>query len=284
VRLTRYQDTAGFERAAPPFLIGTEAENNLLFGLTATLIEQPDVYGGTPYFALVEDEAGATTLAALRTPPYNLVLSAARSPAALDALVADLVVRYGSLPGVLGPSSTARAFVDRWRAATGEQLISVRAERVYELTQVIPPGPVSGDLRPATLSDRALLVDWMDRFAIEAQGLRDRERAARLVHGRLRSLEPSLYLWVDGEPVAMAGASGPTPTGIRIGPVYTPPQWRGRGYASACVARLSQQQLDAGRERCFLFTDLSNPVSNSIYRAIGYRPVCDMDEIELGRP
>jgi predicted GNAT family acetyltransferase len=57
--------------------------------------------------------------------------------------------------------------------------------------------------------------------------------------------------------------------------VYTPPERRGRGYASACVATLSAATLDAGL-RCILYTDLGNATSNSIYRSIGYRAVAEL--------
>ena len=73
-------------------------------------------------------------------------------------------------------------------------------------------------------------------------------------------------------------------SGIRIGPVYTPPALRGRGYASACVARLSQDKLDEGRTFCFLYTDLSNPTSNHIYQEIGYEPVCDVADYRFTVP
>jgi predicted GNAT family acetyltransferase len=89
-----------------------------------------------------------------------------------------------------------------------------------------------------------------------------------------RVRDRGLWLWEDaGEPVAMAGAIGPTRNGIRIVLVYTAPHRRGRGYASNLVAALSQQQLDAGRTLCFLNTDVANPTSNKIYRALGYRPI-----------
>jgi predicted GNAT family acetyltransferase len=65
---------------------------------------------------------------------------------------------------------------------------------------------------------------------------------------------------------------------MRIGPVYTPPALRKRGYASALTAALSQELLDSGRKFCFLFTDLANPTSNRIYQQIGYQAVCDVDE------
>jgi predicted GNAT family acetyltransferase len=85
-----------------------------------------------------------------------------------------------------------------------------------------------------------------------------------------------LVLWeVEGTPVSMAGYSGSTPNGIRVAPVYTPPENRGKGFAGACVAALSQKLLDDGRKFCFLYTDLANPTSNHIYQTIGYEPVAD---------
>ena len=73
----------------------------------------------------------------------------------------------------------------------------------------------------------------------------------------------------------MAAVGGPTPNGDRISWVYTPPALRGRGYASACVAALSQRLLDSGRRFCFLYTDLANPTANKLYQRIGYRQVID---------
>jgi predicted GNAT family acetyltransferase len=65
---------------------------------------------------------------------------------------------------------------------------------------------------------------------------------------------------------------------MAISLVYTPPDLRQRGYATACVASLSQMLLDEGWQFCTLFTDLANPTSNSIYRKIGYKPVGDFHD------
>jgi uncharacterized protein len=78
--------------------------------------------------------------------------------------------------------------------------------------------------------------------------------------------------------VSMCGYGGRTPHGIRIGPVYTPPDLRGRGYGSAVTALVTKEQLDGDRDHCFLYTDLSNPTSNKIYMQIGYEFVCDSAE------
>ena len=85
-------------------------------------------------------------------------------------------------------------------------------------------------------------------------------------------------IWEDGERVSLAGWGSPTPNGIRIGPVYTPPEYRRRGYGSASTAAATARNLAAGRRFCFLYTDVANPTSNKIYMDIGYEPVCDSVE------
>jgi predicted GNAT family acetyltransferase len=100
----------------------------------------------------------------------------------------------------------------------------------------------------------------------------------------LANAQAGIALWVDGEPVSMAGFSGPTPHGIRIGPVYTPPERRRRGYASALVAALSAKLLAEGRDYCFLYTDLANPTSNKIYTDVGYEHVCESVELVFDEP
>lgn len=83
-------------------------------------------------------------------------------------------------------------------------------------------------------------------------------------------------LWiVDGRASSIAGYGGQTPNGMRIGPVYTPPALRRRGYAGALVAALTQHLLDTGCQYCFLYTDLANPTSNGVYTGVGYDLVCE---------
>ncbi|OGO56238.1 MAG: hypothetical protein A2Z32_12645 [Chloroflexi bacterium RBG_16_69_14] len=118
----------------------------------------------------------------------------------------------------------------------------------------------------------------------EAFGEADPDEVAAWTDRWLARRGRTLYLWDDDRVVSMTGVGGPTPNGIRIGPVYTPPAVRGRGYASALVAAVSQAELDAGRRFCFLFTDLANPTSNHIYQAIGYEPVRDVDAYGFERP
>ena len=82
----------------------------------------------------------------------------------------------------------------------------------------------------------------------------------RIEHG-------NYWFWLDeaGERVHLTGANPPAFGVARIGPVYTPPAHRRKGYAGAAVAAVSALFRDAGARVC-LFTDQANPTSNGIYR------------------
>jgi predicted GNAT family acetyltransferase len=91
-----------------------------------------------------------------------------------------------------------------------------------------------------------------------------------------------VWLWEDGgEVVHLTGANLPAYGVVRIGPVYTPKERRGLGYASAAVAEVSRLVQAAGDRAC-LFTDQANPTSNAIYQRLGYRPVVDMANLVIG--
>jgi hypothetical protein len=184
-----------------------------------------------------------------------------------------------AIPGLTAPPEVARAFAAAWTGLRAGRARRTMAERIYRLERVIPPRAVRGTLRIADEGDRELLVEWVHAFLAEALERPHEREAEDLVDGALRTGSRTFYLWEhDGRPVSMAGVTGPTPNGIRVGPVYTPPGDRGHGFASAVTAAASQAQLDAGRRFVFLFTDLANPTSNKIYQAIGYEPVIDIDQ------
>lgn len=275
--LERIPDVHHFETRARAFLLQREAENNLVLGLIAGLKGGRTFGPESPYFAVVR--AGETVLAAtMRTPPFNLLLTAGTDPDTIPLIVEDLLLAMPETPGLSGPKELAARAADVWSRRTGASARVTSAHRIYQLTTVIPPRSSSGEPRIARDSDRPVVVDWFQAFVTEAlpTGDASREHAeAAATHWMGAS---ALWIWDDGGPVAMAGAGGPTPNGIRVSAVYTPPDARRRGYASSLVAALSQAQLDAGRRFCFLYTDLANPTSNKIYQAIGYEAVADVDE------
>jgi predicted GNAT family acetyltransferase len=276
VDVHRYEETAEFLRHAGEFLAAREAEHNLILGLSSRLKQDPLAFGQAPYLAVVED-GERVVAAALRTPPHNLVLSEIDDPGALELLCADVLLAFSVLPGATGPTEEVARFADLWQEATGARGRRAIAERIFRAESVEPPQGVAGRMRPYAESDRELALDWLEAFGTEALPDSDPGSSAGALEHRLADPEGGYVLWEDGEPVCIAGFGGPTPNGIRIGPVYTPPELRGRGYGSALTAAVTQQLLDGGRRFCFLFTDLSNPTSNRIYQRIGYRPVSDVD-------
>lgn len=271
MQIVQVADPAEFLERAGPRLLADEARHNLILGIAGTLRDHPEVY---PDFALwLVEDAGEVVGAALRTRPFNLVL--ARGSGEVVALLADSIDER--LPGVVG----ALPEVDDFVAAYGAPAEPRARQGIYALQSVVPPRPTTGSPHPATVADRPLLLDWWRAFAIEALGETEPDEAgiARNVDHKLRRSAGGIALWEDeGRSVSAVGYGSPTPSGVRIGPVYTPPDLRGHGYASALTAHVSAAQLAAGRRFCFLYTDLANPTSNKIYVDVGYERVCDSVE------
>jgi uncharacterized protein len=277
MKIASHADADGFLAQAGEFLAAREAEHNLILGLSSRLQREPTLYGEPAYFAVVEN-AGRVVGVAMRTPPHNHILSEIDEEAAIGPLVEDARSVFGSLPGVVGPKEPVAQFAAAWQAATGAQARIGIEQRVFAADHVDAPRPVPGRIRDYERADREFASRWMDAFVAEALSEALPESSEEFVDRREQDPDGGLVVWEDGDPVSMAGFGGLTPNGIRIGPVYTPPELRGRGYASALTAELTQRLLDGGRRFCFLFTDLANPTSNSIYQRIGYRAVSDVDQ------
>jgi GNAT superfamily N-acetyltransferase len=215
---------------------------------------------------------GAPVGAAMQTPSRPL-LSSGLPDHAIDSVVAEVARIRPELSGVHGLCSAARKFANAWQAATGSEGTVGMEERLYRLGSLRPPIAVEGTHRMATDADSALLDAWLTEFHREARGDVPREPRPRAA---------PVVLWeVHDAPVSLAAARGPAAGVTRIGPVYTPVELRGHGYGSAVTAAAAQWAIDAGAVDVVLFTDLANPVSNSIYQRIGFEPVSDWLRIDF---
>ena len=259
-------------------LLTDEARHNLAFGILSTARAHPELYPEVQGWVACEDDT--VTGAALRTPPYNVVVVRPSADGAVEALAEAIEEQ---LPGAVGAVPEVDVFATAWSRRRDVTVESRAEQGIYALRRVRPPRGVAGALRLAGVADRELLLAWVAAFAEEALHdgpAADPERHEQSVDARLAGGDAGFALWeVDGRAVSVAGFGGPTPNGIRIGPVYTPPKLRGKGYASAVTAEVSQLLLDRGRRFCFLYTDLANPTSNAIYMRIGYERVCDSREL-----
>lgn len=286
MHITRFSDPTAFYQRVKPFLVAHEAEHNLLLGIIGNLMQDLGDYTEPPYLALVERDSQVVAVI-LRTPPFNLLVSmvAVEDREALRLVAEDVYALTEQLPGVSGHIESANWFAQYWQTTTGQQSVLHMPQRIYKLEQVQMPRSIPGENRPATHAEFDLLVAWYIAFYGEALSEQpDPARMRKAITNYLKAEGRGLRVWWnDDQPVSMAGFMGFTPNGVRIGAVYTPPEHRKRGYASACVARLSQELLDQGRKFCFLFTDLTNPTSNAIYQQIGYQPVCDVGDYRFVR-
>lgn len=284
--LTRFNNAEDFYRRAENFLLQNEVQCNVIIGICTNLIRYPDRVQEAPYLAVVELD-GSVCAVAVRTPPYNPLLSVTEEIEAIDLIARDLYSVWKILPGVTGPKEITEDFAETWQNLSGQPYRVDIAERLFRLDQVNPVNGVSGNMRRATPADRDILIDWLRAFYVEALPAEpyNEDALGRTVDSALEFETRGYYIWENnGQPVSFAGYTGPTPNSMRIGPVYTPTEYRGKGYASALVAGISQMLLDSGKQFLTLYTDLSNPTSNHIYQEIGYYGVLDVSMYRFDDP
>jgi predicted GNAT family acetyltransferase len=274
------KDVGEFSALAEPLLAADPARHTIL--LTALDAARR---GGAPIASmLVAREADAVVGVALRSPGRRLLVSAL--PMGAAAAVAELVAREDpDIGGVSGPVPDVDEFARVIAECTGARArLIVRRSRLFELGELAAPVGVPGRARLAGEADVALLARWRDAFAVEAhEGAAPGEDAEETARRSLR-LGSGEVLWeVDGVPVSQASAKPVLAGTSRIGPVYTPPEYRRHGYAAAATAAASRWALDAGADRVLLFTDLANPTTNALYPRIGYRAVHDTADVVLLR-
>ena len=231
-----------------------------------------------PLFAYSADGRGEIRAAAARIPPYPLLSSSLTEDDA-DGLMGAWLEHDPSPPGATGPPDTVRALSRAWsRRRRGITRVRLR-EAMHVLEQVEDPALAApGSLRPAQQEDAEQLARWLRAFAEEA-GVTGGNDSAQTLAPRIA--RGGVLIWDDDGPVSLVGVNPPVAGVVRIGPVYTPPEHRRRGYARHAVAAVSRRALRAGASRCMLFTDLANPTSNKIYAEVGFRVFGDWEEHEF---
>ncbi len=275
--VTRYPSAEMFLAAAQPLLMLAEAENNLILGVAQGIARNPSA-ARHPYLATVGN-SDRVLACAVHIAPYKLVITRAnREP--VVALAKDVFEAIPEVDGVTGPARSASDFALAWSKLSGVEPILGMRMRIHETRKVVDsdrPGP-PGEFREATPADRDLLAAWTDVFVAEAK-IPEPVDSSRVVSDAIE--RKRLHVWENGRPVSMAAWTGKTPSGVRINFVYTPREFRGTGYGTACVRALTTQQLRQGNAFCWLYTDLSSAASPNIFKRIGYWPVSDVSEYYL---
>lgn len=259
-------DPEGALEAAGRFLRAKPVEHNLLLSLLAQRADRPE--DGRYWWAT---EAGDVVGFVFQSPTRFRALVSPAAPRVVDALVEVVAGEAPDLPGVMGEAATAARFAGQWAERRRVPVTPTEGQRLYRVGTVSPPRGVAGSLRAAGPDDRDLLVPWAANFVEETGG--HPQLPADIVDRHLDA--GRLWVWDVGSPVSMAAASAEVAGVVRVAFVYTPPERRGRGYAAACVASLSEQAAAAGQQSV-LYAQLHNPTSNAVYRRIGYEPVTEI--------
>ncbi len=273
MQVKRYHDPAEFSGRVMPFLLEDETVNNWAVGYLSDVVKgirKPDL--GKLLMVAVEDESGRVAGTGVST-GEGLVISRM----AADALSEMVIVLRGEnieLPTVCGPRPMVCHFADEWGRLHGLATEARLKMKIMRTERVRAGQSVSGELRLVGVEGSHIVTPWVEQFGREL-GM---EIADVEDHVRQRIERKRLFVWCDPEPVSMAALAGPTPNGIRVNLVYTPPEFRKRGYARACVAALSQKMLDEGKRFVFLFVDAENPTTMKLYCDIGYGEICDWED------
>ena len=267
----RRHDTArDFLDACGATLRRRPVANQLPIAIADRCAIDPDAYGGQVRLWTAWRD-GANAGAALQTLPWPVQL-AESEPDAAAALGAAFAQHHAPIPAVAGPDPAPEHFAAAYAAACGATYARDIGLGTFELERVADLPAMPGRRVVAGGEHVALVQAWLRAFHDEAtphDPPTADTAAARAVTGA------RAHLWLDerDRPVAIAFTNREVENWTSIGPVYTPPELRGRGYATAVVAALSRHLLDLGRTGCTLFTNLANPISNAIYERIGYRRV-----------
>ncbi len=278
-------NAADFLLRTGDLLRSDEARYGLIYGIARLMDANPHHYGEEdPFFCVVNDGNGIGAMA-WRTPPYPVGLAwhAGDPEEAVSLLVGAIHSRWTEIPGVTGHREVTNPFADRWCKSFGTSIESRMAQRIYRLDSVNNVRSVPGRMRLATLADKDLVSVWRRAFTGEAasptgQNIPEPDVTPFIEKG-------TVYLWEYSEnPVSMVSKGRPTEHGMSVTLVYTPPELRRNGYATACVASVCREILRSGYDFCTLYTDLSNPTSNSIYMKVGFKPVCDSVEYCFSPP
>jgi predicted GNAT family acetyltransferase len=255
-----------------------EINGNLILGICGNLKKNTYHYGNEePFYSVLYDDHNMVQLICLMTPPYKLNIYEHRklNDNAIDMLVNDIHSRKIEINGVSGEINLTKSFIKKWVEIKKCKYELDKELRLFKLMHVNPYNRPDGIFRKARYKDIEILTEYMRQFTIAINEPEDDlEKIRETCENTIG--DENFYLWEkDNKIVSMARKARPTKNGMAINYVYTPMEFRKKGYATACVSELSQNILNAGKKFCVLFTDLANPISNSIYQKIGYKPVND---------
>jgi GNAT superfamily N-acetyltransferase len=293
MELRFYDDPGEFLDVSGAYLAEQPVLSTVISGVASRLRDQraagvrwPD---DVPCWFAAYVDGGSVVATAMRTAPFGQY-PAYLMPMSDDAavlLARTLLDRDEPVLGANGSLPAVQVFCEEMAKGLGRTVEVERHTRLFELGLLQEPAEVPGRLRHARLEEQRLVASWYDAFMDDADEQAGRapgssaHEAPEPDEMRRRIETGQISVWeVDGVPVHVTAASEPAFGVSRVGPVYTPREHRGHGYASRAVYEVSQHLVENGVRAC-LFTDQANPTSNKIYEALGYERLVDMANLRV---
>ncbi|MBM7551872.1 GNAT family N-acetyltransferase [Thalassobacillus pellis] len=268
MKVKTYKDPNLYFDKVEELLLKKEAMNNLALGVAGRL---NDTSNDSKLLAVESD--GRTLFMMMKTHPEQWILPACEIDNAVLETVVDYIISNDyEMPGIVGEITIADRFAANYLRKSGKKSHLHMRQWIYRLDEVQEISRTPGSLRKADSNDMLLITNWLKGFGRETGEITIYDDARNLAKRMIGN--GSMYIWeVDGKPVSMVNQSRSTKNGTTINAVYTPDLYKGRGYATNAVWRLSRDLLQGGFQFCCLYTDADNPTSNSIYKKIGYYPI-----------
>lgn len=271
MRIVRHANAGSLLECAQPWLERAEAENNMILGICAQLAGPSDESESESLFLTLE-VGKAVAGVAVMTPPRKLVTSnwAADKMTVLTDFLADSQI---SVPGVFGPAPEAEALAREWRRRSNVCCRLVMRQTLYECRVANRIHRTAGRFRRATADDVPLLSQWHRAFVAEIGIDEPPESGDQAIERGIAA--GNMFVWQDGPVVSAAAVGRESRCGAAVTFVYTPPESRGRGYATSCVSALTHTIFARGKTFASLFADSANMTSSRVYQRIGYRHLRD---------
>ncbi len=268
IQLHVYEEIVNFKEEVTPFLEKNEQENNLILGVLQ-MVQQPIFMG-------IAKQGEEITVVFLQTEDKKqiIVANAEISGVAIKMLAKELTKIYPDIPGLIGNKKVVQKLAEEIALLENKKKNVVMEQGVYELKEVKKKPSEDVFFREVSSNELTLIEEWIYQFCKDVNLPTTKEEAKQTAHALLTN-HRLFGLEVDGKLVSVAAKTRPTKNNITVNFVYTPTEARKKGYASNCVAALSQRMLDEGYKTTTLYTDLANPTSNKIYQEIGYEQIAE---------
>lgn len=268
IQLHVYTEVLRFKEEVTPFLEKNEQENNLLLGVLPA-VQQPTFMG-------IAKRGEEIVVVFLQTVEkiQMIVATSEISEEDIVELAKSLTKVQSCIPGLIGNKKVVQKLAEEIAVLENKKTNVAMEQGIYELKQVKTKRKGDGIFREVSSDELPLIEKWIYQFCEDVKLPTTKEEAKQTAHTLIAN-HRLFGLEVDGKLVSVAAKTRPTANNITVNFVYTPKEARKKGYASGCVAALSQRMLDEGYKTTTLYTDLANPTSNKIYQEIGYEQIME---------